>query len=200
MKRKLSILVTVALVASGVAAHARAQEQTTGSCADCHNGKSDARLPGPPRELLEQSVHSGVECTDCHTTISMEGLDPAADRPHGEVLESVDCSGCHEEAAEVYVKHGLLQIGKDPDLPSCWNCHGTHDILPSSDRQSHVHPINLPSTCRSCHTDVDLVKKHEFLREAPIKLYASSVHGQASKKGLYAAATCNDCHSAADPD
>jgi formate dehydrogenase gamma subunit len=34
------------------------------------------------------------------------------------------------------------------------------------------------------------------LREKPIELYQSSVHGQASMKGLYVAATCNDCHSA----
>jgi formate dehydrogenase gamma subunit len=47
---------------------------------------------------------------------------------------------------------------------------------------------------------VDLVKRHEFLRDKPMKLYESSVHGQATRKGLYVEATCNDCHSARDAD
>ncbi|MBU0617333.1 MAG: hypothetical protein KKI02_06435, partial [Planctomycetes bacterium] len=130
----------------------------------------------------------------------MEDLDLAAAKPHGVDLEPVNCGECHEAEVEIYQKHGRLAVGRDPDLPECWSCHGTHEILHSSDRQSHVHPINLPSTCRSCHTDVDLVKKHDILRDAPIRLYESSVHGQASKKGLYVSATCNDCHSATDPD
>jgi len=47
---------------------------------------------------------------------------------------------------------------------------------------------------------VDLVKKHDVLRDAPIRMYQNSVHGQATRKGVYVAATCNDCHSATAPD
>ena len=179
---------------------ARAQESDTIACADCHNGHADSELPGPPAKLLAASVHAALGCTDCHETISLDAIDANAARPHGDMDHPVDCGGCHEEAAETYIKHGRLEVGKDPDLPHCASCHGTHEILPSSDRQSHVHPINLPGTCRACHTDVDLVKKHEFLREEQIKLYENSVHGKASRKGLYVAATCNDCHSAATAD
>ncbi len=100
----------------------------------------------------------------------------------------------------MYVKHGRKEIGKDPDIPICASCHGTHDILSSSDERSRVHPSNLPNTCRACHTNVDLIKKHDILRGAPIALYASSVHGQAGKKGIFKKATCNDCHSAVDPN
>jgi len=45
-----------------------------------------------------------------------------------------------------------------------------------------------------------MLKKHEVLRDKPIQLYKSSVHGQASRKGLYVAANCDDCHSALSPD
>ena len=151
------------------------------------SGGHDARLPGPPHKLLQQSVHNDLACTDCHAGISLDDLQPDVDRPHGEGPEPVDCGGCHEEAAEVYVKHGRMELGKDPDTPVCWSCHGTHEI-------------NLPRTCKACHTDMNLVRKHDVLRDAPIRLYESSVHGQASKKGLYVSATCNDCHSATDPD
>ena len=168
------------------------------SCSDCHDGENGLERPGPPHLLLQNSVHNEHECADCHTTISMDEIDAESSTPHGLAVPLVNCGDCHEDEAAEYVKHGQLKVGEDPDLPRCSSCHGTHEILPSSDRQSHVHPINLPSTCRACHTDVNLVEKHEFLRDAPIRLYESSVHGKASIKGLYVAATCNDCHSAVD--
>jgi formate dehydrogenase gamma subunit len=34
---------------------------------------------------------------------------------------------------------------------SCSSCHGTHDILPSSDPASTINPANLAKTCGQCH-------------------------------------------------
>ncbi len=200
MRRTLSIVLCFALSAVALADPARAQDPPPESCTDCHDGEADRPFPGPPHELLAQSVHEGLDCTDCHESITLEGLDLGATNPHGTVDPAVDCGSCHEEEAEVYVKHGRLMVGTDPDIPQCWSCHGAHDVLASSDRQSHVHPVNLASTCRTCHVDVDLVKKHDVLRDAPIRMYANSVHGKATQKGVYVAATCNDCHSATAPD
>ena len=146
-------------------------------CSDCHDGAADDVRLGPPHVLLAESSHSDEECESCHESIYMEDLDLEADNPHLEEPEPVDCAGCHEDEAEIYQKHGRLDVGEDPHLPKCWDCHGNHDILPSSDRGAHTHPINLPTTCRSCHSDVDLVKEHHILREKPIELYQSSVHG-----------------------
>ncbi len=81
------------------------------------------------------------------------------------------------------------------DVPVCADCHGKHDIRPSTDQRSRVHPINLPETCGRCHEDLDLIKKHEIYVQKPIEIYESSVHGKASLGGIYVAATCNDCHS-----
>ena len=199
----LSSLLALALAAAAPGGDAGAQEASwpeedppPEECSDCHDGEADDARRGSPHELLAESSHSDEDCDSCHESITMEDLDPEADNPHVEDFEPVDCGGCHEDEAEIYRKHGRLLVGDDPDLPECWDCHGNHDILPSADRRAHTHPINLPSTCRSCHSDVDLVKKHDILRDKPIELYQSSVHGRASKKGLYVAATCNDCHAA----
>lgn len=175
-----------------------AQESPTPSCRDCHNGTADTAQPGPPHETIARSIHATLDCTDCHQAISFDDLEADSLRPHGAVVPPSDCGECHEEEAEVYQKHGRLEVGHDPDLPRCSSCHGTHDILATSDRHSHTHPINLPDTCRACHTDVDLVKKHAMLEDKPITLYESSVHGQATRKGLYVAANCNDCHAVPD--
>lgn len=151
-----------------------------------------------PAEVLATSVHGSLSCTDCHVGATDESLNSLKTGGKAANLAPVQCGECHEEETAAYVKHGRLAVGKDPDLPKCWSCHGTHDILPSTDRRSAVHTTNLPRTCRACHTDVDLVKKHFILRDKPIKLYENSVHGRATKKGLYVAAGCSDCHSAPD--
>ncbi len=200
MRSNTIYLFVIVVICSCLPTFVFSQENVNPSCNTCHNGHADRRLPGPPYQLIAKSVHQDLDCTDCHESIDEDDIDPAVARPHGEEPESVNCGECHEDEAEIYTKHGRLEVGKDPDLPSCASCHGTHEILHSSDRQSHVHPINLPSTCRSCHTNVNLLKKHKILRDKPIKLFESSVHGKAADKGLYSAATCNDCHSATQPD
>ena len=200
MTKVILILASAVLMGSGLQPQARAQEPEPQNCSDCHDRHGGASLAGPPRQMLAGSVHSDLDCTDCHQAVSMDDLKPAADRPHGEEIEPVNCGECHESETQIYRKHGRMEVGKDADFPTCWSCHGTHDALPTSDTRSRVHPINLPGTCTGCHTDVDVVKRHEFMRDAPIRLYESSVHGHASKGGLYVAATCNDCHSAPDPD
>lgn len=176
---------------------AMAEEPAGNGCLECHEGddNSKGKLASPLQ--LANSVHRSLGCTDCHQSISSE-LKGEAGAPHGDRVEAVKCGECHEEEAEAYKKHGRLDVDKDPDLPGCASCHGTHDILSSSDRASRVHPINLPGTCLRCHTDVDLVKKHFILRDAPLRNYQGSVHGRASQKGLHVAATCSDCHSSSD--
>jgi formate dehydrogenase gamma subunit len=156
------------------------------TCEDCHNG-DDEDAPIVTLDLIEGSVHEGEDCEDCHEDAEV-GL-------HEEELEPVDCSACHDEEAEVYVKHGRLMVGLDEDIPSCADCHGTHEILESSDEASQVHPLNMPETCGACHEDYDLTKNHKFLPKHPVETYRASVHGKATAGGRYKAATCNDCHS-----
>ena len=179
-------------------------------CRDCHEHVTapgsvapvdDAAAAGGPQtfaDLLGRSVHPSLDCTDCHSAVTID--ENAGGSPHGRTAAPVNCAECHEDEAEVYRRHGRLEVGSDPDLPRCWSCHDSHEILHSSDRHSPVHPTNLPDTCRKCHANVDMVEKHLLLRDAAVRLYDNSVHGRASKKGLYVSATCNDCHSATDPD
>jgi cytochrome b subunit of formate dehydrogenase len=176
-----------------------AQHPLPPDCIDCHGRSDGTRLIKPPHELLAKSVHRTLDCTSCHESISLDDVDRESSRPHGDT-EPVSCGECHEDEEDAYAKHGRMEYGKDADIPQCWSCHGAHDILPSTDRQSHVHPANLPGTCRSCHADVDLVQRHEVLRDLPIELYANSVHGKAARRGIYEAAVCNDCHSALDDE
>ena len=158
-------------------------------CGDCH----DASDHGSSFRIdLENSVHDGLECLDCH--IDRDTV------PHRDAEEPfyVGCEGCrtcHDEASEEYQSHGRAVLGTCEDMPHCSDCHGDHDILPSSARRSSVHPTNLPSTCGKCHENLDITTKYDILIDHPIQIYSRSVHGKATRGGVYVAASCNDCHS-----
>ncbi len=162
-------------------------ELSSGDCLDCHESTS-GEIETAYDKAIENSIHDGMDCLDCHTGDS--GLHP------DEAYHDVNCGGCHVEEAAIYQWHGRLEAPDGEDVPSCANCHGRHDVLPSNDKNSRVHPIHLPKTCGTCHEDLDLIKKHEIFVQKPIQIYENSVHGKASLGGIYLAATCNDCHSA----
>ncbi len=158
-------------------------------CGDCH----EASDHGSSFQInLEHSVHDGLDCLDCH--IDRDTV------PHREAEEPfyVGCEGCrtcHDQASEEYQSHGRAVLGTCEDMPHCSDCHGDHDILPSTARRSSVHPTNLPETCGKCHENLDITTKYDILIDHPIQIYARSVHGKATKGGVYVAASCNDCHS-----
>jgi cytochrome b subunit of formate dehydrogenase len=155
-------------------------------CAMCHGGE-DPEVAAVTPATLAGSSHADFSCTDCHVGI--------ADLPHADTLPKVECGECHEAETEAYTHHGRGILGETEDLPTCAECHGSHQILPSSDRDSAVHPIHLSATCGTCHRDLDLMKKHEIQLKRPVEVYESSVHGKAALGGVYVAATCTDCHS-----
>ena len=165
-----------------------AEEVLSEDCAMCHGG-DDAELAIVTDSMVALSAHADFECVGCHIGI--------VELPHEETLDPVGCGDCHGDEAELYQFHGRGVVGVTPDIPTCAGCHGTHVIIPSTDKKSTVHPLHLPATCGACHSDIDLAKKHDIKLKRPIETYESSVHGKATLGGIYVAATCTDCHSTA---
>jgi cytochrome b subunit of formate dehydrogenase len=157
------------------------------ACVDCH----DISVHGTVyQDDLAHSVHDAFECLDCHMD-----RDTVPHRAPDECAECDACSNCHDDQAAEYQVHGRGEVGVSEDTPHCHDCHGDHDVLPPSVKRSRTHPINLPQTCGDCHENLDLTEKYEILIDHPIEIYATSVHGQATRGGIYVAASCNDCHS-----
>jgi cytochrome b subunit of formate dehydrogenase len=156
-------------------------------CLECHNQPAkDTEIA--INQSLGSSIHQGMECLECHAGI--------AELPHEEKLPKVNCGSCHTQEAETYQWHGRARVTEGKDIPGCADCHGKHDILPSSNKLSRVNHQRLPETCGRCHENLDLTKRNEIYFQKPIEAYKNSVHGKASLGGVYVAATCNDCHSA----
>jgi len=158
------------------------------TCLECHETIEIDSAEVDLAKRLGASIHKGLQCIDCHSDITAS--------PHEEEkLAPVDCGSCHTTEAEIYQMHGRVKIGEDEDIPSCADCHGSHDIIPSKQRNSAVSPENLPKTCGNCHENIDLTTKHEILYGKAVSVYKSSVHGKAITGGVDLAASCNDCHS-----
>jgi hypothetical protein len=106
-------------------------------------GQPGSSAPGKPRPV----------CGDCHKAHSI----PAKrdDTAHAAVRASAlsMCGGCHTQASADYndYYHGAAYRSGASDAPACWQCHNTHLVLPSKNRQSSANADNLVRTCSRCH-------------------------------------------------
>ncbi|MCP4634239.1 MAG: hypothetical protein GY855_15040, partial [candidate division Zixibacteria bacterium] len=123
--------------------------QSNEDCLECHE-ETESEIAVGYDQNLALSIHQDFNCIDCHADLD------GAELPHDEELEKIDCGMCHEAEAETYIGHGRKSIYDCVDIPCCSECHGKHDILPSTDKRSMTNPLNLPSTCGNCHEDLDL--------------------------------------------
>lgn len=169
---------------------------TNADCFACHDdpdlsrtvaGKKTSLTVKP--DLFKKSVHGSLSCMDCHGTIK--------DLPHPDKLPHVQCGSCHEEEARIYATsiHGASQAMGVSGAAKCWDCHGSHDILPVKHGDSPVFKLNLPKTCARCHSNAGLTKEYKMQNPMAAEQYMESIHGRALLKlGLIVAPSCNDCH------
>ena len=173
--------------------------QSDEDCMMCHedkglttikNGK-EVSLYVPPG-ALSHSVHSSVSCASCHPEADVE------DFPHPENLAPVDCGFCHDEAMLQFSMgiHGRAFQANDHNAPDCKECHGSHDILRSSQPESRTYKMNIPVLCGSCHREgAPVARNYKITEHNIIENYSQGIHGRGLfKSGLIVTATCNDCH------
>jgi len=192
-------------------------------CASCHSnpermGKFGSKLPTGQWDVLQQSVHgkpgtSGgthiAQCTSCHSAHGvLSKSNPRS--PVYPVNLVATCTRCHSNAAymrtynpslpvdqlEKYRTsvHGMLNAKGDSKVAECASCHGSHDILPHTEPNSHVYATRLPQTCARCHSDAEYMKGYKIPTDQYDK-FARSVHGIALlQKQDVGAPACNSCH------
>ena len=119
------------------------------TCSYCHRGIY---------ELFTASVHSPKVthtskplpvCADCHSAHSIERTDLADFR-----LGILDqCGRCHQQITASYFEtfHGKVSELGGLKTAKCYDCHGSHDILPVTDPRSHLSRNNIVATCAKCH-------------------------------------------------
>jgi len=147
------------------------------TCADCHGAHSELP-PEDPRALVNpQNIagtcgvcHHGIEeefrtsihwtddpdveeehptCEDCHASHTISRID----KPGFRTLVMNQCGRCHTEQAETFFDtfHGKVSRLGGEGVAKCYDCHGTHDILPPIDPVSRLSRENVVETCGQCH-------------------------------------------------
>lgn len=119
------------------------------TCAQCHQGidmdfRNSIHFTGEPHGDTPLPM-----CNDCHTSHEIARTDAESFR-----LQIVNsCGACHEEVTETYFEtyHGKVFALGYTETASCADCHGQHNILPTSDPNSTLARDNIVNTCAQCH-------------------------------------------------
>jgi len=123
-------------------------QNVASTCGNCHHGI---------QEKFEKSIHSAKisnaknlpSCNDCHSAHKIKRADSEGFKLH--IMDQ--CGRCHEEIAKTYFDtyHGKVSQLGYTKTAKCYDCHGSHDILPVSNPESHLSRKNVLKTCQKCH-------------------------------------------------
>jgi nitrate/TMAO reductase-like tetraheme cytochrome c subunit len=131
------------------------------------------------RALSRSGLLVAPTCSDCHGPHDIrKKSDPASRVALANVPAT--CGKCHEGIGRQFagsVHAGFLANGRT-GVPACQTCHTPHAIQQADNPQWQ---LTVVSQCGSCHTD-------------KLKTYRDTFHGQVTKLGFRAVATCADCH------
>ena len=149
-------------------AHGLALSKNTGlgapTCATCH-GKHDIKAVNDPSSPTSRQKQPEL-CGRCHGEETLNGDTHIAKR---KLIERYT-SSVHWQA---------LKDGKP--AASCADCHGAHNVNPSSNPDSATTRINLLKTCAKCHAEA-------------VAGYAKGSHGRTLLRGNNDVPICTTCH------
>jgi len=124
-------------------------DNIAGTCGTCHHGIE---------ETFKSSIHytergNGDKelptCEDCHTSHTIS----RTDIPGFRTMMMNQCGRCHTTEAETFFDtfHGKVSRLGAEGAAKCYDCHGTHDILRTTDPDSRLSRQHVVETCGQCH-------------------------------------------------
>ncbi|MDK9699854.1 MAG: hypothetical protein OEM52_06915 [bacterium] len=179
MNRFTTGLLTVfVLLLSSIASRAIAVDavKTKGpentDCLMCH-ADPDLKNAGGKKltvsgEGFAKSVHKDFACIDCHSSGNFD------DTPHWKNYPPVNCNECHSDAVSKFMtgfsEH--LKARGFSTIPSCTQCHGTHEMSKNADTKM---------VCGVCHNP-------------EVKKFESSIHSKVKGENKLSCTSCHDAH------
>lgn len=163
------------------------------NCARCHQEKYDATLDSVHQQALENGNEEAALCVDCH------GYHNVTDPNEPRSKSPQTCERCHSLIYAEYAEsvHGSALIGEgNPDVPTCIDCHGVHNVSGPSNSDFHLFS---PQICAECHADEELMGKYGISTNV-FNSYISDFHGttvifeQQFKGQKTNKPVCIDCH------
>jgi hypothetical protein len=168
------------------------------ACGRCHEGMYEKTQDSVHAEALAGGNLNAAVCSDCH---GAHNVHPFSEQPRSAIPQT--CERCHSTIYDKYKDsvHGAALIGEgNPDVPSCIDCHGVHNVKGPVDAGFH---LKSPEICAKCHTDKALMAKYGLNTDV-LDTYLSDFHGttvmfdaeipgQQTNKPV-----CVDCHGVHD--
>lgn len=120
-----------------------------GTCATCHTGIYETLKSSIHSPLVTQTDKKLPTCNDCHSAHQVQRVSEDAFRQ--DILDQ--CGTCHEDLTERYFEtfHGKVSYLGETATARCYDCHGSHNILPTKNPESTLSKENVVETCAACH-------------------------------------------------
>lgn len=143
------------------------------SCKNCHEHSAQLKVYNKSahgRLALSGNVKAPT-CADCHGSHNIQSFKKnKVYKADFRMQANQVCGKCHQKYYDSYddYYHGRAYKMKAEDAPTCWDCHGTHEITAAKNPESKVAKANLPKTCGKCHPD----------SRTNFALFAKLIHGR----------------------
>lgn len=164
------------------------------TCEGCHADNYRKTLDSMHQVALAGGNRNAAVCTDCHTAHAV--TDPVT--PRTRIPQT--CAQCHSTISDQYAAsvHGEALFKDDnPDVPTCINCHGVHNIGNPTTASFRLHS---PEICADCHTNKAMMSKYGISTNV-LNTYIADFHGTTvelfAKQAPDAPTNkpvCYDCH------
>jgi hypothetical protein len=172
-------------------------------CQRCHNSEYDLAMDSVHAAARAGGNQAAAVCTDCHTAHAVQDW---VDETTGKTLPEAraripqTCAQCHNAIYQEYLTsvHGTaLTEENNPDVPTCIDCHGVHNIENPTTAQFR---LNSPKICAECHTDPAVMTKYGISTDV-LSSYVADFHGttvaifeKQSPDAETNKPVCFDCH------
>ncbi len=131
-------------------AYAEWRREIPAACGSCHDDQLETfsgSIHG--KQLLDKANNKAPSCNSCHTSHEITNTSLTSFK----LLVTEECGSCHKDRLASYrdTYHGQVNKLGGAETAKCYNCHGSHGILPDEDPKSTIHAANRLKTCQSCH-------------------------------------------------
>jgi predicted CXXCH cytochrome family protein len=164
------------------------------ACRSCHEQEFDVATDSAHMKALNSGNRDAPICIDCHGSHGITN----PNRPRAKISQT--CANCHKAVYSTYRAsiHGdALENDSNPDVPTCVDCHGVHEVRGPRDIAFRNESINI---CGGCHSNSNLMDEYSISANV-FETYLDDFHGrtvdqfrQWSNDMPSNKATCFDCH------
>ena len=167
------------------------------TCGKCHKDVVDSFRKSKHGVELQNKNDKAPACTDCHGEHNIQAV--LMSDEFSKINLTDKCLSCHkdsriphknykgeEELIQSYKEsqHYEALVKGNQDAPTCYDCHGAHEMEKADNPDSKISRKNIAKTCGqvNCHGN-------------QLKEYTGSIHEKAIiENNNEDSPTCNNCH------